>query len=1015
MRSHLTLLIADPGDDHDATMFNAITVWGSAGIIDEVGLIDRHSEEGEQPPVTYLEQGAARSIPLYDVLTSRLWTAVTVVSCRPSVTTVRDDESAVFEEQLLDTISSAFAANHDLVLRAVTVSVADTHGSVAGMRFSPRYDLHLAHEPSILADHRLAAVPITRATSPLVVALTALLAAGGFVWQNEPLIGELKDTPEGNLLPVRVVRAGLRVVTGGRLADDIIAGAFPESGPWSVPPEAGQCRSVPIGTMPPTTLADQVATAAGFVFQLAPPARTKRPEEVGLWTGVKLFFGAFMQVLSRTPGMIIDRGKTWLGSKTERMLQDLTFGPNSALVIKYQPGPPDDDFEVLAALQRAGVPQSAFPLADPAPWELLYLTSFGLVDGGDLPSPIEAPREGARRLIYLDPAGIGSSPADPPFHIPAIDMALLGLPEQFNDVEPVDVATARSVDELFTRFRTGTGSPDTAPPTPTRRTARNDKATPPTADDTDTPERQRPSHPLFNVGEYRPLTSFYQGNRPELLAHFTEQNKAWSDARANHQAIDGPFTRDSRCDHCGTGFLVGVVFEHVPSGRLIHVGHICASKTYPATDDLTAERAQLEQLELQWREWKAPQQQSLLWRVGEHIEQAIVTARRELGTSVSAAAEPDPDVLTGETAVRRKIRRRMVYATVMLVAAIVAGVLLAFVFAVVSVVYCAIGLGVILTGWILRFAVLTRDLARAQFRLLEKDSQRVQAMQRASHDAQELARLLTARRQFDDWQVVIREIVHAPFGRAVPPALGELDITEVERPQSFLLANAAPSRDQLADAQLKAKAVTIHKGWLRDIYLTSREKWSEQYRRVRLADDADDLSPENDNADGDAVVTVVNGQQVYYSRSDFRRHLQSGDLRAAVIGDRVDAIITALGDQPLDELLSAVRIEGPGAALGGCSPETLLQGLAERPVPAFASDLFGLDHLELRIDNVDFSLQGPDGPMGHVSLDSLGPGKVFTAASWRMDFSPPLLPRRLGEPEPNTTIPGDGDPAVSVV
>jgi hypothetical protein len=134
---------------------------------------------------------------------------------------------------------------------------------------------------------------------------------------------------------------------------------------------------------------------------------------------------------------------------------------------------------------------------------------------------------------------------------------------------------------------------------------------------------------------------------------------------------------------------------------------------------------------------------------------------------------------------------------------------------------------------------------------------------------------------------------------------------------------------------------------------------------------------------------------MYYPRSDFRRRLAAGGIREAAINDRIGQILESLAEQPLSSLLSDVVISGPGAALSGVSPDELLDGLKAKPVPQFSADLFGIDQLELRIENHEFSTIGPTESADFMTSQTVGSGRVFTAASWRMDFSKPVHPSLL--------------------
>jgi hypothetical protein len=51
--------------------------------------------------------------------------------------------------------------------------------------------------------------------------------------------------------------------------------------------------------------------------------------------------------------------------------------------------------------------------------------------------------------------------------------------------------------------------------------------------------------------------------------------------------------------------------------------------------------------------------------------------------------------------------------------------------------------------------------------------------------------------------------------------------------------------------------------------------------------------------------------------------------------------------------------------------------------------------LELRLENHEFSINGPTESSDFMKSQAVGSGRVFTAASWRMDFSKPVHPSVL--------------------
>ncbi len=995
MRNHLVILLLSPQSKQDDQVIATLNEWNESAIVATFATVLRNSTE-EEPVAEFYDDGRKTEMGLFGLLANRVWTNISIISIRTSPGGELCSEEELFESRLLDSINRSFRANSEILIRLVTLSIADEFSPVNSVRFSPQYDSHLVIEDTILADAKVAAIPATAEQRPLIFAMTALLAGGGFIWQTSPMVTR-RDVAEGQLVPVRVVRSMLRVVNGGHLTDDIVVGAFPVSGPWSVPPEMQQVRAAPLGVPVPHVVSDSLAQSAGFYFDVWKSPPQPRAKEIGLLEGLTLFFKNFFKIVADLPGRMVERGKEWAGSKAADIMQRMTFGDNSAYKLAYRPGTSQDDFNTLQELQRAGFGEAVFPMADSRPWDLLVSSSFGLVDGGKMPAGIDSPQEGSKRLVYIDPKVIGPSPSDLPFILNSIESAVLGLPESGYEVGSLDVAGATSLDGLLAAYRgSGTQQVDVESLKRVGTSNNSDQDKTSIEDDFSDPERHRPTHPKFRQSEYSPLAVFYSGTNQSLLEKFEDGTRIWKAALDEHQTVDGPYIRSGRCDHCGTSFLLGVVYRHEPSGKLLHLGNVCARKIYPRLTAGDETRQIVDELERRWIEWKGHRENTYLWRAGRHIEDGISKAKRSLTQSIEIAAEPDPDLAELEAPVRSKMKKARLFAAISVLTGLVIGVALSVVFAIVSLIYCVIAFGGIVVGWILRLARLTRDLAAVQFKLNQKDSARLLAMQRANHDSKEFARLLSLRTQFNDWQVVTREIVHAPFGRSLNEGAREDKLSTISRPQSFLLGQARPSADQLTQAQLKAKSVTIHQGWLSEVFDTAVAKWEDRYRRFRLAGDAEDLSPAMDNSDPESLAgSYGKDENMYYPRSDFRRRLAVGGIRESAINDRIGQILESLAEQPLSSLLSDVVISGPGAALSGVSPDELLDGLKAKPVPQFSADLFGIDQLELRLENHEFSINGPTESSDFMKSQAVGSGRVFTAASWRMDFSKPVHPSVL--------------------
>lgn len=1029
MTDHLTIVTVDRRNVVEDGVASTLEAWFAADLVRSLAIVDCAGGSDSDEAVHFLDEEMGGLIALSGALTRRPWTAITVVSCRAGAVGSVDATREVYEFGLLDRLGVAFAAHPDLQLRSLTLGIAESTGRFGLLRLPSRFDLHLLHEPTILADPRLAAVPVTPENAHLVLALTAALVGGGFRYQSRPLIGEFADALDGNHRPARIVRSSFRVLRAGTLSDEIIAGAFPESGPWSLPPDAEQARAVPVGSAPPPEVAESVAQAAQLVYHRWEGGTLPPQREIGLAVGVRLFFSHFGSILRRTPERIVERGQGWVASRSAELLQQATFGQGSAVLLHTAPCPPKEDLEALRILQSVSMPGSDFPLADPKPWETLAAAAFGLVDAGPFPAGISPPKEGPRRLVYLDPHMIGPAPGAAPFAIEPTIAATLGLGEVTDRIEVGDVAAARGLDLLIARSRAqarmtsqpkqrSTPAPPAVPaaadapvPPPPAPTAAAPTPGPAKVDRPDV-RAHRPDDPQFRASDYRPIGVFYQGDRADLKAQFTDLNAEHDKVLRGAQPVEGPWSYGRRCDHCDDPFTVGVAYEHVPSGRIVHVDQECADRSLTPPPLPAGSIGSIDELEHRWRAWRSAQDQTFLWRVGEQIEAGISQARRDLAAGFAVASQPEPIDDGRELRLYRRIDRSVIWAGITILAAL--GLCIGFAVGSdnPSAVWLLVIPPIVILFWTVFLIVNVRNLARLRFRIRRRDDERLLAMQRVSHNARELARLIVARRQFGDWQAVIREVVHAPFGRIDRSvAFGER-APDVERPQSFLLAHARPTPDQLAAAQLRAKKQTIHTGWLSQIFATTRDAWMANYRRIRIASEFEDLRPESDNAGTDSVITHWQGDPVLYPRADFRRRLTSGELRSAVINERIDVIVEALATTELDDLLARVEIAGEGAALTGSTPQAFLGGLDDQAVPRFASDLFTGGSLTLRSENVDRSESGPGIRSGFVQAESLGPGRTFTAVAWRVDFSHPVRPDLSGSwvaPEPERPAAGSTD------
>ncbi len=989
MSHHLTIVAGDRG------LGETFAQWAKADLMDATAFVDLGSAGEElDASVCWTRSRLTTLATLEEVATLERWDPVTLVSVRSD--NLSSFSTAWFEAEalLLDTLHSLFLSNVEF--QAFTVGIAEPNGSYGADLFDPNWQLHLLHDPILIADADVAVLPIRARDRPTTCLLTALLAAGGFRWQEESLLN-LRDNPVGRVLPARIVRAQLRLVNAGRFIDDVLARAFPDSGPWIVPPDvqAIMARS-PIRS----EWARRLSVEVGFTPRPFTSPHAKAPAQISILAGLRLFIRNFVDAARKVPLNLIDIGVTKIGEGVAEAAQGLTFGDQSSVVMKFRPGLTRDDTDsLLEHLQEVGMPEtgpSAIP--DPRPWTLIRQACFGLVDGGDLPEGLEIPKFDTQRLLYLDPTAIGPAPDEADFSLSPLEFGLLELDAGLEHIGPMDVDNARAVARALADISDWDQTAESNPPP---------AAIPPTAPSTPSaeehdarPEVHRPDHPDFDPSAYRPVTAFYQGPLPEIPEEYKIPQVVHQEALREHESIDGPWHKENRCDHCGTpSFHHGVCYIHEPTDRLVHVGHICAKKSGLLLPDENPAEGVLLSLQDRWQRWLVARQHSLLWQIGTHLAEATDNARHGLATGMAEREAPDRSTEEVEK-VRAKLRLgtiRSGAASVVAGIATIANIFLVFI-PFLWLVAAFVGMCTALITQGIRF---TRELARVQTRQDAGARTRREALLKVSHYSGEFARLVNARDQFQDWQAVIRRVVHQPYGRPDVNSEGELTSDDIMRPQSYVHGTANPTSHQLGKAQNNARRTTFKRGWLTTVFLEMKQRWEDDYATAVLYADGEVPEPESDNSPAGSVRSRVPGSNkpIFAEREDFRIRLTGGQFDEVVVAVLTDNIVEWLADQSLDELLSPVSVTGPGRALSGLSPEKFLRGLEEplAEVPKFLPDVFSTtpDALPLRVDNLDSSHPEESDAAALIVPSAVSPGRDLVFARFRLLLSPPAKPTML--------------------
>lgn len=1072
MSQRLVLLLGDfAGSDQEIA--KVLEEWSGAGLLGTVAWTNVVADGLKRPMTTISENGVAENKQLFDLLTSRIWSQVSVVGVRQQNLATLSAERFDAEYKILQMVQDAFSAHKELEFQSFTVSIAEEKGLVYEA-FSPYWKMHILHEPIVRIDQAVASQPMWDDQRHLLVSLLALTMSGGFVWQLGALAPGMADQVVGTHRSIRVGRAYLRVVSAGRLTDEVLAGAFPKSGPWSIPTDVPNALAVPPGTAVTESLVDGLVQRGKFTYESWIDPKREKPKNMKLLDGLKLFGKEFVAALKSIPTSLVEKIK----SDVEDFVQKLTFGEEASVLLRFNPKiddlNPDDVLEVIKNLQLG---TTVDPISDSEPWEVLQRVSLGVVDGGRFPEGLAAPARGSNRLIYTDPVTIGPAPDDVSFEVNPFEVTLLNLQETQSSIgsmavgdaltlkthlealreelaiKPVEQskgvsdkktkdnksatdATAKKkvgrikrarlrIKEIFGKrkakklaSKNAKNQTTTSTPLPTpvvgsadansTTSSPNDSVVAPNAqvatdpltkavdnsDSVDESNRHSPKHPDFKVSEYTPIGAFYQGKRPEIVTEYAEANRICESAQSTYKSVNGRFAKDKSCDHCGTAFDHGLLYLHEPTKKLLRVGNVCARKSLPDPSSVDLVASRLNDVEKRFTEWLLKRSGSLLWRVGEAIVSGLVVARKDLAICLEILASRP--VLQEESNKARikfgKWTRRGLLSVLLVIAAAVASII----FTPLPLLIAVLIVTTYFSSFIIRMIFLARDIVRAQYKFRLAMDQYERSYYRARHNVEEVVRLSSVNDQFDDWQVVVRELVHLPFGREIGFATTKAGIDDVTRPPAMVLGKSHPDEKQRMQLFLQARRQTIHAGWLGEILDMLKQEWRNDYENARLTTSADNVLPESDNAPSTSVVgkRPLSDEDVYYPRTDFRRCVTAGDLQRALVMKKAEQVAIDLRQTSLDRLLAKVEVAGLGAALSGQTVENFLAGLSQDSgvKVAFPADLISDSHPNYRIFEPELILPLPGTLNSESGQIQVQPGVELTAAAWRVELSEALEP-----------------------
>ncbi len=1010
MTNRLTLLVGE-FSTAEKDLGAVLTEWSAAGLLQSVGWVSVDKEHPDEiSSVKYLNNGVLVDVEFFELLTSQIWDYVSVLAVREGNLAQYAHSRFAAETNILGVVRKHFDVHRKLSLQTGTVSIIEAEG-VVSEAFAPVWDVHLLQEPIVRIDTSVASQPIRDEYRALLIALLAITSSGGFVWQVAPVLEGMVDPSIGNNKPLRLARSFLRVVSAGRLTDDVLSGAFPASGPWAVPPDLVNGRAVSPGTNIPESVLTTLTINGGFVYSPWNEPQQRRATEMGFKEGLKLYVEEFLDALRSIPRDLVESIK----GEVEDWVQRATFGSDSQILLKFNPQDSEtEQNEIVSAIRQLNLGDDIDPIGDSVPWSLLQNVAFSSVDGGAFPDSIKPPMNATNRLVYTDPWAIGPSPDDASFEISEFDRNVLGLRDIQSQIGVLDVESAQQFNVKLQNLKSV--APNTiqvAAPVPQIPEASSvetqlvpDEVSESVLEESDSThldeqpkietdiDRHRPSHKDFDQSEYVMLTSFYCGDRAQIEREYGESQDRYKELCLEYPNVSGLWGLNETCDFCGTKFDHGVLFLHTPTNQLVHVGHICAKKFLPSatSEDFISRR--IFELDSRWTEWSAKRTGSLLWRVSDVLVTNLNKSRSILSDCIAIlSARPHAD--EASAIARRKFRkwtRRGLMIFLLLIAASVASIFLTPLPLLLLVGF----LSTYFVGLAVKLFLLAKALVQARHRLKLEIDRFERAYLEGRHAATEAVRLGSVREQFEDWQQIIRTVVHMPFGRDIAFGGENKGVSEVRRPPAFILANSTPDDEQKMRLFLNARKQTIHSGWLQDIVDILKGEWENHYRYSRLIGPGDNILPESDNAPSGSIVgkRPLSDDDVFYPRTDFRVQVLDGKLQHNLVRQKAELVAADMASNSLDQILGPVEVSGMGGALSGLSVHDFLSGLSQMPVEPvpFDSDVIGDSHTNFRGVIPEITLPPYGNSSNRPGQIQVQPGIEMTAAAWKIEFSEPIAP-----------------------
>lgn len=870
-------------------------------------------------------------IELHAALSRQMWTKIVVVSVRGVLSDAYPSQERVHAEEELFRTLGLMYGD-TLEITGVTLSQVGT--AIADAQFPQDYQVHFLHEPVVEVDPGLPLAPLSDSTRSSALIFTALTIANCGRWATGEILSGVKTVELDGTRVVRFVRALSRVAMLPAIVGDTVRASVRPGG-GAIPANAGVV--VPMDSH--ADLVRRVARQFEKKYSFVP-----RPYEVPVPVRESVsWFKALKDLIVQLPKYVRaaafaewqDRVSA-MTAPFKRRLEDIAFGADGRFVIDGVPheGSPDAMARLAAELKTRleGLDGVVAPIATPDTWKGLKQTSFALLDASEFPEGIDPPNSGGR-VLFMNPNVVGPDLEREIFELSAKDREVLEYPEG----APVAVGMFETyeVEKMKSEVRKAAGKVGFRAALLEKRRAEEE-------------EKRRAKEEAERASTGRLRGTLSREERIAARKGDVSEATAEEDAvplRLPDQIVDELDAWDMTRRLVSRDSLVALLYE-----------------TLNKSVDTEFERMKWDELMKEAEALMAtPEKRSIRWK---------------------------------------KILR---FFGILFVVLMVAAFLVSNVF---GLVLTIVGIPLLLfvgIAWLTSFgfavvrSVLKRALEMRRWDLKGRweTSLFMHKYRSLIHSINEFRRLDLLRMQFADWQRLVRELAHNPYGKIRDAERSLIPLDDEDVPPQLVLARVSVDPDGQVEFRNYVHQQLKTRGFLSTIASGLEELWREDYVRADVG-----MAPTPDQDISSPELTPgkrLEGRDYLFPRRDFVSRGIGPELREEMVAERVATLDAHFRDLPISEILGSVDAGDLRPAYRRVTPLDFLRAIATSNRRQFMPDLFDPSSAgQLITDSVDrdASFTSNDGlRVGDFLLHQDENGVLL--GSTRVDISRKIRPDQL--------------------